>query len=134
MPLHKGTTGFFGRLLPVTYDKRPNKIICHQPCSILGPPLRLAIFLAPSSMISLPHLFSISNANVRFLISVKSLIFPPIYIKASLGVLEDRGVIAWRVESVDYYVVFLSLRRFDTVERMLSYKLLQLIMWYYLVT
>ena len=71
-------------------------------------------------MISLPHLLSISNATVSFLRSGKLLISPPILIKASLRVLEDRGMIAWRMESVDSYVVLATIRRVTTLEMILS--------------
>ena len=42
-------------------------------------------------MIFLPHLLSIYNVAVCFLRSVKSLIFSPMWIKASLRVSEDMG-------------------------------------------
>ena len=47
---------------------------------------------------------------------------------------EDRGRIAQRVESVDYSVVLVELRRYDTAERILSYDLPHLNMWAALLT
>ena len=65
-------------------------------------------------MIFLPRLLSISNAVVHFLRLVKSLIFSPICIKASLRVSEDwGGVLACRMDSVESYVVLVALIRFS---------------------
>ena len=71
-------------------------------------------------MISLPHIISISNATVHFLRSGKSLIFPPIFIKASFWVSEDRGRISWRMDSVE--------SNFVTSKRILSHDLPHLMM------
>ena len=71
-------------------------------------------------MISLLHVLSISNADFCFLRFGKSHIFLPIWIKSSLRVSEDRGVIDFRMDSVYSSVVFVTLRRFATAEIILS--------------
>ena len=66
-------------------------------------------------MICLPHLFTISTTNMRFLMLGESLIFPRKCKKSYLRVSEDSMRIPWRMESVESYVVLVSLWRFATV-------------------
>ena len=71
-------------------------------------------------MICLSYLFAIYSKTMRVLRSGKSLIFTPKWKNVSFRVSEDRARIPCRTESVDSFVVLVSLWSFTIMKRVFS--------------